>query len=92
VTVVPVLRPVRSRVVPAGTEIASITMEVQDFLEAMAEAALVKVQAVAALAVEDALVVVDAAFVVVVVLAVFLVVAVAGRAVMLEAKAAARAA
>jgi len=85
------LRPVRSRVVPAGTEIASMTMEVQDLLEAMAEAALVKVQAVAALMVDDALVVVEATFVEVV-LAVVLVVAVAGRAVMLEAKAAARAA
>jgi len=68
-----------------------MTMEVQDLLEAMAEAALVKVQAVAALMVDDALVVVEATFVEVV-LAVVLVVAVAGRAVMLEAKAAARAA
>ena len=68
-----------------------MTMVVQDLLEAMAEAALVKVQAVAALMVDDALVVVEATFVEVV-LAVVLVVAVAGRAVMLEAKAAARAA
>ena len=70
-----------------------MTMEVQDLLEAMAEAAWVNVQPVAgaALVVEDTLVVMDATFVEVV-LAVVLLVAVAGRAVMLEAKAAARAA